>query len=208
MGKSDKHQYPQKSTVPAKEIITAVNPCEWSIATVLTSKNIFLKQLFKCETPKGNLIPVRRLEDYLDIRDQWVASGSSAAVGILIDGKQKIDGGQVINVSVKRGPHRMKFEEITFVSIGLRSLGPIPRQPKAAALKKIQPEPKVMVRICAPAQYRQGFLEKNQWDSARTVLLEIAQWKAAPASTCSGGTWQWQQVQKHHTYFGWPLASP
>ena len=131
-----------------------------------------------------------------------MASGSYAAVGILIDGKQKIDGGQVINISVKRDPHRMKFEEITFVSIGLRSLGPIPRQPKAAALKKIQPEPKVTVRICAPAQYRQGFLEKNQWDSARTVLLEVAQWKAAPASTCSGGTWQWQQVQKHHTLVG------
>ena len=48
VGKSDKHQYPQKSTVPAKEIITAVNPCEWSIAIVLTSKNTFLKQLFEC----------------------------------------------------------------------------------------------------------------------------------------------------------------
>ena len=96
----------------------------------------------------------------------------------------------------------MKFEEITFASLGLKSLGPIPRQPKAAALKKFQPDPKIMIRISAPAQYRQSFLEKNEWDSAKTVLLQVAQWKTCPVSTISGGTWQWQQVQKHHTLVG------
>ena len=74
---------------------------------------------------------------------------------ILIAGRQEVENGRRVQISVKRGRFQMKLEEFTLVSLGIAA--PHPRPPKAANLSKFQPEPKVSVRIVAPAHYREGF---------------------------------------------------
>lgn len=189
--------------------VSGINACEWSAAesaATLTTKGSYLKQLAQGDTPTGNLISVRNLDDFFEIKDQWTAGENFHPVTILIEGRQEVENGRRVQISVKRGRFQMKLEEFTLVSLGIAA--PHPRPPKAANLSKFQPEPKVSVRIVAPAHYREGFLESQQWDNARSILLEIAQWKVAQASAISGGTWQWQTVQKCHNLVGHVRVAP
>ena len=143
---------------------------------------------------------LKTVDDFHEIHDQWTAGASFHPVSTLIEGRQEVDNGRQVQISVKRGRFQMKLEEFTLVSLGVAA--PQPRPPKAANLSKFQPEKKVSVRIAAPAHYRESFLESGQGDNAKSVLLEIAQWKVAQASAISGGAWQWQTVQKCHNLVG------
>jgi hypothetical protein len=49
--------------------------------------------------------------------------------------------------------------------------------PKKVSLLKHQPEAKVTVRVTAPSTYRAQYLPHGKWDSAVSVLTELAQWK-------------------------------
>ena len=186
--------------------VSDVNQCEWSLPVKIMTKGHFLKQLPCGRAPEGNLISVKTIDDFYEIKDMKVALDNYDPVAILIDGVHDV--GQKVQVSLKRGPQRMKFEQVTYVALGTPSHVPSPRPPTVANVKKFQPPAKVSVRISAPAHYREAYLKPYEWDSAKSVLLELAQLKLAPASVWTGGSWQWNTVQRHHTLVGHMKLAP
>lgn len=186
--------------------ISDINQCEWSLPVKTISKRLFLQQLSDGQKPDGNLISVKTVDDFHEIKDMKTALDNYDPLAVLINGHHSV--GHNTRVSLKRGAQRMKFEEVTFVALGTPSQVPTPRQPTVANVTKFQPATKVTVRISAPAHYREAYLGPQEWDSAKSVLLELAQLKIAPASTWTGGSWQWNTVQRHHTLVGHMRLAP
>eukprot|EP00438_Fugacium_kawagutii_P036265 Skav227727 [mRNA] locus=scaffold3499:3141:6572:- [translate_table: standard] len=188
--------------------ISAVNPGEWSMTMKLIHKKAYIQQIADGKQCECNLVCIRNLDDFWEIQDMRKAMECFSPISVLIDGKVPLAEGRHVKVSVKRGQSRMKLEELTFACLGLASLAPKPRDPKTINLQKYQPDPKVSIRVCALAHYREAFLPQGEWDRAKSILIEMASWQVTPVSTIVGGTWEWKKVDKCHTLVGHLRVSP
>ena len=200
----DGHSPPGTPSLP----IVSVNASEWPTDTKFTSKGKLLKSWEEGKPQEGNLVVVKSLDEFHEIQDQRTAFGCTSALTVLLNETIPADLGKKVSVTVQRGHQKPKLEELSLISLGLATLCPKPRNPTSTSVRKFQPETKVTVRVCAPAHYREQYLPKGEWDSAHRVLLEIANWRIAPASTCTGGHWQWSKVQKHYQLVGHLRVAP
>ena len=181
----------RENTVPP---VTAVKQSEWAATPVFIPKGKVLGAVSAGSNPEGNVTFVRTLNDFWEIRDLWKATKCHFGLTVIVEQSGANDGGLPAKLSVKRGPGPLKPEPFSIFYLGDLATSPRPKPPVTTNLRQFQPQPKVTIRISAPAHYREPFLESETWDTARSILLELAQWRLAPASTFTGGTWTWNRT--------------
>ena len=135
-----------------------------------------------------NLIAAFDVHDALTLAEVAPAASSEPACAVWRHGASSPDS----------KPQRLKLRcsQLTVVS------GPEPRPPTTVTFR---PKPKVemsTLRVLAPTQYRQLFIDADTWDSPTTIIAELAKKLGKPATTFTGGTWQNVTTTKGSTLQG------
>ena len=188
---------PRQATGPRKSI-TAVVPSEWTEPVRLAVLSGVLKALATGGDMPGNLVVVSSVEQYLELRDQFAAVACYAPLSVIIDDarRRQMPGVSEVRATVKRGPASPKPETLMLACIPDGAGGPKVKPVVRMDVAKYQPAAKVTVRVSAPSHYRQLFLDR--WDTAQTVLTELAQWQDGPVSALLGGQWNWVTTKGTH----------
>ncbi len=197
---------PIKMSAPARDTpvppVTAVQPSEWAAPPIFCPKGKVVGAVSAGLELEGNVTFARTLNDFWEIRDLWKATKCPLGLTVLVEQNGSSEGGLSAKLSVKRGPGPLKPEPFSIFYLGDLVTCPRPKPPVTTNLRQFQPQPKVTLRISAPAQYREAFLESETWDTAKSILLELAQWRLAPASTFTGASWTWNRANHSYTLIG------
>ena len=108
-------------TVPvsSKQAITAVMSSEWTSTVKLASLAGVRKALATGGSMPGNLVLVNSVDQFLELRDQWIAVACYEPMTVIIDGSLEHDlpGGLQTRASVKRGSGGFRVETIRLASL-------------------------------------------------------------------------------------------
>ncbi|CAE7427449.1 L96 [Symbiodinium sp. CCMP2592] len=181
-----------------KKSITAVVPSEWTAVVKLTTVAGVRKALASGSDLPGNLVVVSGVEQYLELRDQFAAVACYSPLAVIIDDpvRHQAPGLSEVKVSVKRGSAALKTETLMLACIPDGAAAPRVKPAVRIDVAKYQPAAKVTVRVSAPSHYRQLF--RDRWDTAQTVVTEVAQWQDGPVSALLGGQWNWVTTKGTH----------
>ena len=188
--------------------VQGVLACEWAHSVSFVPKQKILSDLYQGKPLTGNVTHAQTHDDYLEIKDAWSATKVHSPMTVLVSEAPANVGGLDVKVTVKRQQGPSKLQDFKLFYLGDLATCPRPCPPITTNIQKFQPQQKVTVRISAPHHYREAFLKPGTWDTARSVLLDIAQWKLAPASIFTGGSWKWTQANKTDILCGHLRVSP
>ena len=163
-------------------------PAEWNCDPRLTTPNQIQHALEDGKGLPGNLV-ISRSDDTLEVLQNLIAAFDVHDALTLAEVAPAASSEPACAVwwhgasSPDSKPQRLKLRcsQLTVVS------GPEPRPPTTVTFR---PKPKVemsTLRVLAPTQYRQLFIDADTWDSPTTIIAELAKKLGKPATTFTGG---------------------
>ena len=90
--------------------------------------------------------------------------------------------------------------------IGNAGAAPSVKPAKSIDVAKYQPPAKVTVRVAAPYDYRQLF--RDTWDTAPSVVTELAQCQSGPVAAFRRGQCNWGHRQRYSPLSCSPQGAP